>query len=316
MAIERRIITDEAEWLAWRQEDITASVVAALWNEHPYETIYGLAAQRMGLHLSEPRSSPIMSRGLEFQEVCGRYLRRDHPSWKIRPGNVYLRDPVARLGCTPDFFCTTEDKRKGIIEAKTVASIAFRRTWTDGVPRWIALQALTCAMLARADFGLVAALVVDPWHWPPELHEYMVPRHSDAEKVIYQGVRNFWAALERKEMPSPDFTRDGALIAAMNPHATPGKTVDLSGDNRMPELLAEYTKLKAEHSELEKKVKALAAEAKEKIGDAEIVIGVPGWTRVTCKEVQVKEKIVPPYSYRLLRATPDKETEAESEAAE
>jgi predicted phage-related endonuclease len=312
MAIERRIIKDEAEWLAWRQEDITASVVAALWMLHPYETIYGLAAQRTGLHMPEPRSSPILSRGREFQEVVGRYLKRDHPGWKIRPGNVYLRDPKLRLGGTPDFFCSTEDKRKGVIEAKTVASLAFRRNWSEGVPGWISLQTLTCAMLERADFGLVAALVVDPWHWPPELHEYMVPRHPEAEQRIIEGVQNFWAALARKEMPTPDFTKDGALISAMFPHCTPGKTVDLSTDNRMPELLAEHARLKAEQRELEKRVKALATEAKEKIGDAEVAI-VNGW-RVTCKEVHVKEKVVPPYSYRLLNATPDKEQD--SEAAE
>lgn len=320
MPIERRIINDEDEWLAWRQEDITASVVAALWNAHPYETIYGLAAQRLGLHMPEPLSSPILSRGREFQEIVGRYVQRKYPSWTLTPGNVYLRDPEARLGGTPDFFCETEDGKIGVIEAKTVASLWFRQHWADGVPEWIVLQCLTCAMLAGADFGLVAALVIDPWRWPPEMHDYPVARHPDAEKAIYQGVRNFWAALERKEMPTPDFTRDRGLIAAMFQHATPGKIIDLSGDNRMPELLAEHAKAKADLRELEKKVKALAAEAKQKIGDAEVVTGVPGWSRITCKEVSVKEKIVKAYSFRNLRATADKPTETEqeeeSEAAE
>lgn len=316
MPIERRTITDEAEWLEWRQADVTASVVAALFGLHPYETIFGLSARIAGLQLSEPRSSPVMARGREFQEVVGRYIQRAHPTWKICAANVYLRDPALKLGATPDFFCTEIEsgskRRRGIIEAKTAASIAFRRSWMAGVPTWISLQALTCAMLANADFALVAVMVVDPWHWPPELHEYHVPRHPAAEQRIREGVAKFWAALERKEMPTPDFTRDGALIAAMFPHTTPGKTVDLSLDNRMQDLLAARAKLKAQITELEKSEKTLSNEIKEKIGDAEVAL-VNGW-RVTLKEIAVKEKITPPYTYRLLRAVADK-TETEETAA-
>jgi predicted phage-related endonuclease len=312
--IERRTIVDEQEWLEWREQDITASVVAALFGVHPYETVYGIASRLAGLKLSEPRSSPVMSRGREFQEVVGRYLQRNHETWKIRAANVYLRDPALRLGATPDFFCTDPElglRVNGVIEAKTVASLAFRQNWADGVPQWIILQTLVCAMLAKAKFAIIAAMVVDPYRWPPELHEFYVPRHEEAEKRIRETVAKFWAALERKEMPAPDFARDGGLIAAMFPHTTPGKTVDLTGDNRMPDLLAERAKVKAQIADLEKFEKTLTNEIKEKIGDAEVAI-VNGW-RVTLKEINVKEKITPPYTYRLLRAIADK---TESEAAE
>jgi predicted phage-related endonuclease len=309
MAIERRIITDEAQWLEWRDQDITASVVAALFGAHPYETVYGIASRLTGLKLSEPRSSPVMSRGREFQEVVGRYLQRNHPTWKIRAANVYLRDPALRLGATPDFFCTDPERGRGIVEAKTVASLAFRQNWSDGVPTWVTLQTLVNAMLARVKFAIVAVMVVDPYRWPPKLHEFECPRHDAAEKRIRETVAKFWAALERNEMPTPDFARDGGLIAAMFPHTTPGKTVDLTGDNRMPDLLAERAKVKAQIADLEKFEKTLTNEIKEKIGNAEVAI-VNGW-RVTLKEINVKEKITPPYTYRLLRAIEDKMDAAE-----
>jgi predicted phage-related endonuclease len=309
MAIEVRTITDENEWLAWRGQDVTASVVAALFGLHPYETVFGLSARIAGLQLSEPRSSPVMSRGREFQEVVGRYLARAHPTWKIMPANVYLRDPDSRLGATPDFFCETDGSppRRGIIEAKTVASVAFRHRWVEGVPTWISLQALTCAMLADVDFAIVAAMVIDPWHWPPEVHEFPVPRHEAAERRIRESVAEFWATLERQEMPTPDYARDAALIAAMHPHAVSGKTVDLTGDNRMPELLEQRRLLKLGAAEHEKALKALDAEIKAKIGDAEIAL-VNGW-RVTLKEISCPEKTVKAYSYRQIRATADKAEE-------
>jgi predicted phage-related endonuclease len=303
MPIERRIITDEAEWLRWRREDVTASVIAALFGLHPYETVYGLAAQKRGMALSEPKSSPLLDRGREFQEIVGRYIQRDHPTWKLRVAQHYLRDAARRLGGTPDFYVTIPGMGRGIIEAKSVASLEFRRSWSDGVPAWVALQTLTCAMLARARFAIVAAIVMDPWKWPPELHEYHVPRHKDAERRLLEGVAKFWAAIDAGQMPDPDYSRDGGLIHAMMPHVTHGKTIDLTADNRMPELLMKREELKAriaEMRDLEKQCKTIETEIYDKVGDAEICLAA-GWF-VNIKEIHKKAYSVDETSYRQLKA--------------
>lgn len=317
MRIERRIIADENEWLRWRRGDITASVIGALFGVHPYETIFGCAYRVRGLQLPEPKSSPVLERGREFQQIIGRYLQRDHADWKIKPATHYLRAPELRLGCTPDFYVTVPEHGRGIIESKSVAALEFRRSWANGPPAWICLQTLTCAMLARAKFGIIACVVIDPWRWPPELHEYHVPRHKDAERRLLEGVAKFWAAIDAGEMPEPDFSRDGALIHAMMPNVTSGKTVDLTADNRLPELLVEREKLKAKIADmaaLEKQCKAIDAEIFNKIGDAEVCIAGDGW-RITAKEIHKKSYTVKETSFRQMRATHEGGGEPESEAA-
>jgi predicted phage-related endonuclease len=299
--IERHVIKNEAQWLALRQTDVTASVVAALFGLHPFETPAGLHAKVSGIVLPARGNSGVLARGRELQELVGRYVQRNHPQWKLRDANVYLRDPTLRLGATPDFFARDlVTRRKGIVEAKTVASAMFRAHWSHGAPTWISLQTLTCMMLARADFGLIAALEIKPWG-PPELHEFFVPRHESAEQRIIVGVRQFWTDVLAGNGPRADYARDGALIAAMTQHAIKGKTIDLSGDNRMPELLARRAKLKAQLDQAEAALKVIENEVKDKIGDAEIAV-VQGW-RVTLKEIHKREHTVRATTYRSLHAT-------------
>jgi predicted phage-related endonuclease len=305
--IERRIITSEAEWLAWRKHDVTAGTVGALFGLHPYETIYGLHAKVRGVELPERVTTGVMARGIELQELVGRYVQRAHENWKLRPANCYFRHTQLRLGATPDFFVTEIKpirRVRGIIEAKTVASAQFKRYWQDGPPLWITLQCLTCMMLARAEFGLIAALEIKPWG-APELHEFAVPRHEEAEARIRERVQQFWFDVEAGNTPKADFTRDAALITAMHATATPGKIVDLRGDNRLHELLAERERVKANCDTAEARGKEIDIEIKQKIGDAEIAL-VNGW-RVTLKTVQKKEHFVRASSYRQLRAVKDDE---------
>ncbi|PWT89277.1 MAG: endonuclease [Acidobacteria bacterium] len=310
--IKRLRITSEKDWLRWRQKEITASVIGAIWGLHPYETIYGLHAKVSGMKLPAGRDNTVMARGRELQELTGRYVARAHPRWKIRACDYYLRDTKRRFGGTPDFFVRTDTGRKGLVEAKTVATAQFRQHWAHGVPPWIALQTLTCAMLARAEFAIVAALEIKSWG-PPELHEFVVPRHPAAEQRILEGVAAFWSDIDAGRIPNPDYSRDRGLIMASLPAAIKGKTVDLSSDNRMPELLRERAKLKQQIDEAQEALDAIETEAKDKIGDAEIAI-VNGW-RVTLKEISKKEHVVKATTYRQLRAIRDEIERADDAAA-
>jgi predicted phage-related endonuclease len=146
-------------------------------------------------------------------------------------------------------------------------------------------------MLSRSDFALIAALEIKMWG-PPQLHEFMVPRHAEAEQRIVNAVKKFWADIEAGIPPQPDFTRDGALIMAMH-NVAKGKMIDLTADNRLPELLAERERLKAkeaEGKEAEEVRKALDAEIVSKMGDAELAL-TNGW-RIKAKEIHRKEHIV------------------------
>jgi predicted phage-related endonuclease len=298
--IERKPITDIETWLEWRKEDITASIVGALFGLHPYETHYGLYARAMGAPPPDIKDWVSRQRGLIFEDAVGRTFQLKHPSMRVRKGHVYLRMPERRLGATPDYFLRRDDGTRGVLQCKTVAPFVFKKYWTaERPPTWIVLQVLLEMMLAQASFGYIAALEIDGYKF--EFHEYPVERHPTAERRIYDAVEEFWRNVSIGKVPEPDYSRDGALLAAMNAHAIPGTTVDLRHDNMLPELLDERARLAQEIRDKEARKDEIETEIKAKIGEAETAL-VTGW-RVSCKEIHKKEYTVKATSYRSLRAT-------------
>lgn len=297
--IERIPITDREQWLSLRKADVTASAVGALFGMHPYQSAYGLFQEKNGLDLDEPDSG-VLRRGRLLEGVVALCVEEQHPEWKIEKATDYFRDPVVRVGCTPDFFAHSDPRGLGIIQAKTVAPSVFRNSWTDeGPPMWIALQAATEMMLTGATWGAVAALIVDPFKLDCMI--YPIPKHDGVEQRIVDAVRQFWNDVEFGVEPKPDFKRDADLIASMFPTAVEFKTIDLSGDNYLPEILRERAEEKARIKRAEDRVKEIDAEIKFKIGDAEIAT-LADFT-ITNKVSHRKGYEVKPTSYRSLRIT-------------
>ena len=303
--IERRVINSIPEWLEWRRHDVTASVVACLFGEHEYKTIFELWSEiTSGVPVAH-KETKLMRRGRRWEPVVCEAVRDERPDWKLRKANVYLRDPSLKLGATPDFFLTLPTGARGVLQSKIVNPAAFRQKWTETTaPKWIVLQTLTEMMLARATFGVIAALEIGPYD-EDVLHLYEVPRHPVAEKRIKDAVIAFWRAIAAGEVPKPDYARDGALIAAMHAQAKKGSVIDLRGDNRMPQILSDRARVKAEIAEKEAVLKALDTEIKDKIGENEIAL-VNGWTvKVPQINVDAYVREVKAYSYRKIDAKRD-----------
>lgn len=294
--------TDE-EWLARRRGDLTASVIAGLFGFHPRETIYGLYNRLAGGPVLDVPNNAAIERGNDLEEATAKKWQRAHPEFRIRRAGVYLRDPALRLGATPDYFLTRlADNAHGVLEIKTVAPFIFKKFWNaDAPPMWIVLQCLVQMMLARASFGKIAAWEIDGYR--NKLHEYDVSRHPVSEQRIIEAVEEFWHCVGIGKVPEPDYSRDGALIAAMSPNAKEGSVIDLRHDNMMPELLDERAKLKQAIEAAEKRAKAIDAEIKAKMGENESAL-VNGW-RVTLKNVHKDPYHVKEQNYRQLRATRD-----------
>ena len=53
MAIEKRLITNRAEWLEWRTHDLTASDVAAVAGASPYKSALAVYGEKAGLILPQ-----------------------------------------------------------------------------------------------------------------------------------------------------------------------------------------------------------------------------------------------------------------------
>lgn len=274
MAIERHTIdldTDagRAKWLALRKQDVTASTVGALFGCHPYETQLGLFKEKTGLETPLSNSAMLEWR-LMLEGAVAVAVARQRPGWKIIKATEYLRDTDLRIGATPDFYIEGDPRGLGVLQAKTIAPSAYKKQWQDGQPPfWIALQNATELMLEyEADFGAVAGLVIDPWKCQCEITE--IPRHAGVEARICDAVAKFWLDVEAGREPAPDYAKDAELIASMYPEAKPLKTIDLTGDNHLPVLLAERADLKKRLKLDEARAKEIETEVKFKMGDAEI----------------------------------------------
>lgn len=251
--IERIKIGSRDQWLGLRSKDITASVAGALLGIHPYTTAYALWALKTGQIADDVEETPPMRRGRLLEPVAVQMLREDRPDWQIsdHPIGLYFRDPVARLGATPDLFARDEKGRWGIIQIKTVEPGIYRQNWRgeDGEvspPLWIVVQAIIEAHLTGFEWAAVAPMVVGHG---VELPIVPVPLHGGIIDRIKGEVAAFWRLVEEGRTPDPDFGRDGELLAKL--HAGDDRIVDMSSDNEFPSLVASREKFSAERKVLD-----------------------------------------------------------------
>jgi len=304
---------DRDRWLALRKSDVTASAVGALFGVHPFTTAAQLYHEKCGLEFDQT-TNVRMRRGLRLERAVAEEVAEKRPDWKISAPGLYLRDPDARLGATPDFIIEGDPRGVGILQTKTATLKAFKKGWMQGdevaPPFWIALQTLTEAMLWGADFAVAAVYIDDPWN--DDCHICEVARHPAAEARIRDAVAKFWMDVEFGVEPAVDYARDGELIAALSPDELPAKTIDLTGDNMLPVILAERAKLKDDVDAAQKRLIEIDNEIRAKMGDA-AVAHLPGWT-ITLKRQERRAFTVPASSFRRLNVTDTREQEESADA--
>jgi predicted phage-related endonuclease len=299
--IERREITSEAEWLSWRDHDVTASDVGGLFGLDPREekTPAALFYAKQGVKFPDPDNS-VLRRGRWLEGAFPNALRDKRPSWRVIKAHDYWRDPSIRLAATPDFYIEGDARGLGVLEAKTTEADLFEKYWTQTTPpAWVALQIATQMMLCGAHWGAIGCLILG--YRRCELQLYEVPRHAGAESRIREAVERFWTNLGNGIEPALDYARDGALLSILYPREEPGKIVDLRTSNRLPELLARRAELADAIAVGEAAKKEIEAEIRDQIGDAERAL-VNGWS-VTLKAQERKaHEVKASKPFRVLRA--------------
>lgn len=303
MTIERLTPKDRRAWLAARGKDVTASTVGALFDAHDFQTRYGLWCLKRGLTREDPSETPAMRRGRLLEPVAVQMIREDRPDWDVHhnSANEYWRDPDARVGATPDTIVTCPRLGLGTVQIKTVEQSVYRRKWLDEdgnpeAPLWIALQATLEAHLIGARWAAVAPMVIGHGIECPLIAVDLLPGVVDA---IYREVGAFWASIESDEPPPIDYERDAGLIEAMHSVGDPGEEIDLSSDNRIPELLAEVAAAKADRKAADVRKAAAEAEIKAKLGDA-VVAHVGRGRRITWRLRKRADFSAPATSFRVL----------------
>jgi predicted phage-related endonuclease len=298
------IAHSEAEWLAFRHHDVTASQIGALAGVHPYCSLFELWMRKTGkLPAEEP--TPGMERGHELEPLALRRIGQAYPKAEVTAnidfadGVCYWRDARRRIGATPDCLVKHPERGLGVVQIKSIEPSIFRREWIEdgdtAVPVWVALQALTEAKLTGAKWAQVAALRVGH---RIEMDLIDVPLHDGVWSRFHDLVGDFWRMVASGILPEPDFGRDGKLIAMLQPQDH-GQTIDLSADNELVNSVHERMALRDRLVEIERRMEHLDSEIRWKAGDAETVLA--GDWRIVLKTESVKEYVVKARTRRPLR---------------
>lgn len=264
--VERHRITSREQWHDLRAKDVTASVIAALFGEYKYFGRLGLWEAKTG-RAPEIEASRMMRRGHALEPLAFEELADLRPEWRLLrlEDRYYFRDPVHRIGATPDGIAICPERGMGVVQVKT-CGVLTKAQWFDAdgapyCPTWAALQALTEAKLTGAKWAAVVVMVHDS---DEELLIIDVPMIDDLWPVLQNEAALFWQGIAEGKMPEVDPEKDAEAVARVFAQDD-GSEIDLTGDNRIAEIVAERERLKAVEAE------GSAAEKARKILDTEII---------------------------------------------
>jgi len=307
MSVETLRPASREEWLALRERNIGASEAGALLSVHPFLTPFELYARKSGLVTADVADNSAMRRGRLLEPVALQMLAEELPDWIIVPnpipGGMYFQDTELRLAATPDSFVTSPARGRGVAQVKSVEARTFAEKWISDdelqPPIWIALQVLVEAFLSGADWACVVALVVDHGI---RIEVIEVPIHAPIIARIKAAAADFWRMVDEGREPPPDYGRDSAIIEQL--FAKPEEVeVDLSADNSLPEVVAQYVQLGKDVSSINEERAARRAEILHKIGNATSAKIATG--RITAKSIKRKAYVVAESSYRQIKFKED-----------
>lgn len=297
-------LESEDHWRALRAKHVGGSEVAALFNEHPQITKFELWYRKAGM-LPEPDLSDNdrVFWGTTLEPAIAAGVAKIH-GWNVRKVHRYLTHPgVPGFGGSLDYEITSHERGPGVLEIKTADWLVVRG-WEDGEPPLnYELQVQSYLALTGRAWGTMAVLVGGN-----DLRLFEYERRPQTIDIVERAVADFWQSIREGKPPAPDFKTDGDAIAQLYGSVTSGKTVDLSTDNRLPDLIAEYQRAAAQAKAGEEAKQAAKAEMLTKIGDAEVVVCGPH--KISAKTVAGARIAYDRKPYRDFRISTKKEKAA------
>ena len=301
MTVERRRFdprTERAKWLAWRKEAlVTGSTLGALWDCHPFISRFKLYQQARGAEFPDKETS-VMRRGRLLEPAAVAAVLEERPDWSLAFDSSFYFDPELRAGATPDrFIYAVGHDGFGILEIKNTNRQTFEDIWQQGTvcPLYVDLQIQLGAMLTGAQFGAAAVLLVEPYD--VTCHVIDVPLGRFGE--IRERITAFAADVAEGREPTPEFEKDADTIKQIAPPEQKGRILDLTGNNNVPYLLERRSDIRDRIKRDEADVSVIESELRYLMGEAEQIMGLPGW-RVTWKTQHRKGYTVEPSSPRVL----------------
>jgi predicted phage-related endonuclease len=294
----------EAEWLAERRKCITSSEIAALFGESNYCTEFELFhRKRNNVEISyEDDDRKKWGRRLEtpISEGIG-----EDEGWDVKLLKVFMTHAeFPKYGSSFDFEIRRGNE-KGLLELKNVDFKQYKEKWlVDGeeieAPTGIEIQLQSELEVYNsnhphdpATFGVIGALIGGN-------KPIVIERKWDREigRLMLSKAKNFWDNVDKNIQPLPDFQRDGEIIKLLYA-GTDGEEIDLTANNRIASLVAEYPSLQATASAAKKAQDAAKAEIAAAMKNA--ALGKVGEVYITRKTIQRAGYTVDPCSYVDMR---------------
>lgn len=258
-----------------RSEWIGSSESAALLGVSPFTTRFELWHQKTGSIARPDLDASDRIEAGRFLEPAIAAWASHRWSWPLAKVSEYLVHPhVSRMGASLDF----EAGDGSPIEIKNVDRSIFREKWVaegaelvDAPIEYLVQVSHQLACRPSAKRGWLVACVGGN-----ELYRMPVERHAGLIARIEGAVTEFWASVDAKRPPPPDFSDDGAAIAALFRRGD-GTTADLSTRNRAPIVLAEYLAAQAEFKEAERRKETAMAEIRDMVGAASRIVAPAGY---------------------------------------
>lgn len=241
-------------WHERRQQNIGSSEVAALFGVPPDEDEqspterpayllgpWALWQEKSGKTRPHAVHTERAAWGLRLESAIAE-AGAEIVGGKLIKGGYVQHARVRGMACTLDYLLQREDDVL-VFECKNVDRSIHYRSWTEGEPPFHVLlqlqHQLACTGLPR---GVIVELVGG---------NQPITYHYDANPsiiaAIERRVTEFWESIERKEPPPVDGTRATAQILAglYPPSDLLDQSVDLTGDNALPEACAAWLDAKA-----------------------------------------------------------------------
>lgn len=259
------------QWLEMREDYLTSTDVAALFNRNPYMTKWELWHRKAKLVSSDFRDSERMAWGRRLEMAIAAGVAEER-GWVVAPMDEFITLPEVRLGSSFDFRIK---EPRAILEIKNVDGLVFHRDWEDSEkevapPAHIEFQIQHQMLVAGDTKAYIGALIGG---------NRLVVLERDADPVVHEAIlaeaEKFWESIADNDPPplSPD--TDIAAIQAVYSHAEPGKIIEAPPE--IEPLIDQYRHA----TDLEKAARKDKDVAKGQIlaaiGDAEKVLG-EGWT--------------------------------------
>lgn len=256
-----------------RKTHIGASEVAALFDVHPFLSKFELWHQKKG-NLPAPNLDDVerVQWGNFLEAGIASGLAKMH-DWTLSFAEPVVHATVKGMAATPD-YTVHEERGDGLLEIKNVDYLQWRNWENDEPPLAYILQLQHQLACTGLKWGRIGWLIGGN---TSGFREYEAKPKTIAE--IERRVEWFWKTIELNEPPDPNFMIDAGTVIGMHKDVVDESYVDLSHNDYLRGLCANFVSHKASEKTSCKLAEALKAE---------ILMFVEGAETAKCQEFRIK----------------------------